>query len=88
MKLKGELHRVIGLCAAGSFLVIGLIGFFQVRRFHRVEYVEARGVAMGRVLALSAARALEGPSPEADLDRLLRQLVQRPSENARSLDVV
>ena len=79
---------MIGLCAAGSFLVIGLIGFFQVRRFHRVEYVEARGVAMGRVLALSAARALEGPSPEADLDRLLRQLVQRPSENARSLDVV
>ncbi|MGE0713440.1 MAG: ATP-binding protein [Planctomycetota bacterium] len=90
MKLRGELHRVIGLCAAGSFLVIGLIAFFQVRRFHRVEYVEARGVAMGRVLALSAVRALEGPSPEADLDRLLRKLVQKrdEEEGSRGLDVV
>jgi signal transduction histidine kinase len=88
VRLKGELHRVIGLCAVGSFLVIGLIAFFQVRRFHRVEYVEARGVAMGRVLALSAVRALEGPSPEADLSRLLRSLVRAPKGQERGLDVV
>ncbi len=88
MRLKTELHRIIGLCAVITFLVIGGIGLYQVRRFHRVEYVEARGRAMGRVLAIACAEALAGPDPRQDLERLLSSLMSTHPEDDRGLDVV
>ncbi len=76
MRLKTELHRIIGVLAAGAFFVIGVLAFFSVRWFHRVEYVEARGVLLARVLASSCAEKLEGPSPVPDLDRYLGRQVR------------
>lgn len=76
MRLKTELHRIIGVLAAGAFFVIGVIAFFSVRWFHRVEYVEARGVLLAQVLASSCAEKLEGPSPVPDLYRYLGKQVR------------
>lgn len=87
MKLKGELHRVIGLCTLLSFLGLGLISAFQVRRFHREEYVQARGEAMAGVLAVAATRALQGPNHEAELQRLLSSLIKDESHQG-GVDVV
>lgn len=88
MKLKGELHRVIGLCTLLSFLGLGLISAFQVRRFHREEYVQARGEAMADILSVAATRALQGPNPEADLQRLLGSLVKDAEKDQVGVDVV
>lgn len=88
MKLKGELHRVIGLCTLLSFLGLGLISAFQVRRFHREEYVQARGEAMADILSVAATRALQGPNPEADLQRLLGSLVKDEEKDQVGVDVV
>jgi signal transduction histidine kinase len=88
VKLKGELHRVIGLCTLLSFLGLGLISAFQVRRFHREEYVQARGEAMADILSVAATRALQGPNPEADLQRLLGSLVKDEEKDQVGVDVV
>jgi signal transduction histidine kinase len=76
VRLKTELHRIIGVLAAGAFFVIGVLAFFSVRWFHRVEYVEARGVLLAQVLASSCAEKLEGPSPVPDLYRYLGRQVR------------
>ena len=78
MHLKTELHRIIGICAGLTFLVIGLIAFFQIRRFHRVEYVEARGVATGRGWALACTMALAGALSLLLPGRLLAETAHEP----------
>jgi signal transduction histidine kinase len=88
VRLKTELHQIIGLCAALAFLVTGLLAFWSVRRFHRVEYVEARGALLGRVLRTACVEKIGGPSPVPDLTRFLSHLVRPGSADDEDLDIV
>jgi hypothetical protein len=70
MRLKSEMHAIIGFAAAVAFLVIGVWSYVEVKRVHRVE-VKAQGETMGLFLAKACAMALRGPSPTQELEALL-----------------
>jgi uncharacterized membrane protein affecting hemolysin expression len=70
VRLKFEMHAIIGVCAAAAFVVIGVIAWLEVRHVHQVE-VTAQGETMGLFLAKACALAMRGPSPLEDLERLL-----------------
>ncbi|MCO5165989.1 MAG: HAMP domain-containing histidine kinase [Planctomycetes bacterium] len=70
MRLKSEMHAIIGMCAAAAFVVTGVIAWFEVRRVHRVE-VRAQGETMGLFLARACALAMRGPNPRDDLEAVL-----------------
>ncbi len=70
MRLKSEMHAIIGVCAAAAFVVTGVIAWFEVRRVHRVE-VKAQGETMGLFLAKACGLAMRGESPKDDLADVL-----------------
>lgn len=70
MRLKSEMHTIMGVCAAAAFVVTGLIAWFEVRRVHRVE-VKAQGETMGLFLAKACGLAMRGDSPRDDLEQIL-----------------
>lgn len=70
MRLKSEMHAIIGMCAAAAFVVTGVIAWFEVRRVHRVE-VRAQGETMGLFLARACALAMRGPNQRDDLEAVL-----------------
>ena len=45
MRLKTQLHATIGTCAALSFVIVGVTGWWELRRVHNQE-VEALGQSM------------------------------------------
>ncbi|RMG06873.1 MAG: HAMP domain-containing protein [Planctomycetota bacterium] len=86
MRLKTELHRIIGLCAGLTFLVVGLVALWSVRRFHRVEYVESRGAVLAHVLRRVCVEKLEGPNPVPELTEFFEHLLGPGGEE--DLDLV
>lgn len=70
MRLKSEMHAIIGVCAAAVFVVTGVIAWFEVRRVHRLE-VKAQGETMGLFLAKACALAMRDRSPREALETVL-----------------
>ena len=64
MRLKPELHAIIGVCAALTFLVVGATAWWEVRRVHLLE-VEALGKVLALNVSRSCARALTQDPPAA-----------------------
>jgi len=85
VRLKTELHAIIGTCAAVAFLVIGVTAWWEVRRVHLVE-VEARGRTMALQLSRAIALAMTSPGGETDLRYLLAAATE--GEEARVVSAV
>ena len=64
MRLKSELHAIIGVCAALVFLVVGATAWWEVRRVHLLE-VEALGRTLALNVSRSCARAVGQDPPSA-----------------------
>jgi signal transduction histidine kinase len=70
VRLKSQLHAIIGVCAAAVFVVTGVIAWFEVRRVHRLE-VKAQGETMGLFLAKACALAMRDRAPREALEAVL-----------------
>lgn len=64
MRLKSELHAIIGVCAALVFLVVGATAWWEVRRVHLLE-VEALGKTLALNVSRSCSRAVGQDPPAA-----------------------
>src|SRR5262245_2449837 len=88
MRLKAELHLMIGVAATLTLGALGTATGLKLHDFYRFEAIEAKGRAMARVLAPSCAHALQRGS-RAELDHLIADLRRgRDAVGGAELDIV